>query len=362
MSTERRFINIVSGLLIIITTVMIMNGCEKDKITSPFTVNLDNTAKLLIYLEEEGDIVNTIPLPVVQANEVFNNLQNYLIIDVRDSITFLNGHIEGAINITIDSIFDFIKANYAGYSKVVLISSSGQSAAYYSCLFRLTGLANIYYMNYGMASWNIYFSSIWTDRLGTYPDHSIFTNAYFPKGSYSSLPELNLGSPGKPMKDFVQERASQLVREGFDEDFNSSLSKSSLTFNHCVNANPPYYTVCMGPIILYSSSPFTTNTYHPMGTIFYQIPPDISDLRSGTNLQTLPSDNVFAVYSGTGQESAFYTAYLRFLGYNARSILFGMNNIDYGMLFHSPELISYAFRTQNIMNYPYVTGSSNIWH
>jgi len=337
--------------------ILLLTGCEKDKITAPFSFKTDNSAKLLYYLEEEGDIINTILMPVVQASEVFKNLDIYLVIDLRDSSEYLNGHIEGAKYISIDTLFNYFKANYNRYSKVVLISASGQSAAYCTSLLRIAGFTNVYYMNYGMASWNVVFSSVWTEKLRTYPNQSIFTHTYYQKGKYSDLPKINLNPSSESMRDFVQERVDALIKEGFNENFNTPLSNTSLTFNYWAHASPTFYTICTGPVMLYSSNPFTTNTYHPIGAVLYQIPPDPSDFRSGSNLQTLPSDSSIAVYSGTGQESAFYTAYLRLLGYNAKSILFGMNNIDYGMLFHSPEIITYAFKSEYIMNYPFISGN-----
>jgi rhodanese-related sulfurtransferase len=348
---------IVLQFFVVPIIIFLVTGCEKDKITAPFSVKTGTSAKLLLYLEEEGDIINKILLPVIQAEEVFNNLNNYLVIDLRDSSDFLKGHIEGAKNIPNDSLFNYIRTNYTRFSKVVLISASGQSAAYYSALTHLAGFTNIYYMNYGMASWNIFFSSVWTERLSTYPDPGIFTHTYYQKRNYSHLPETSLNLSSKSMKDFVQERADALIKEGFNEDFNSASSKSALTFNYWININPQFYLICTGPVMLYSSNPYSTNTYHPIGAVFYQVPPDPSDFRSVSYLQTLPSDSSIAVYSGTGQESAFYTAYLRLLGYDARSVLFGMNNIDYSMLSHAPEIIPYAFKTGYIMNYPYVTGS-----
>jgi rhodanese-related sulfurtransferase len=338
--------------------ILLVPGCEKDKITAPFSVQTKNSAKLLLYLEEEGDIINKILLPVIQAVEVYNNLNDYLVIDLRDSSAFLQGHIEGAKNIPNDSLFHYIETNYTRFSKVVLVSASGQSAAYHSSLLRLTGFSNIYYMNYGMASWNTFFSSVWTDRLTTYPNLGIFSHTLYPKKNYSHLPDVSLSSPDQSMKNFVQERVNALIKEGFTEDFNSVSLKSALTFNVWTNINPQIYLICTGPVMLYSSNPYSTNTYHPIGAVFYQVPPDPSDFRSISYLQTLPFDSTIAIYSGTGQESAFYTAYLRLLGYDARSVLFGMNNIDYSMLFHSPIISPYAFKTEYIMNYPYIMGSS----
>ena len=338
--------------------ILLVTGCEKDKITAPFSVQTENSAKFLLYLEGEGDIINNILLSVIQAEDVYNNLSNYLIIDLRDSSVYLEGHIDGAKNIPKDSLIYYIGTNYTKFSKVVLVSASGQSAAYNSSLLRIAGFTNVYYMNYGMASWNTFFSSVWTDRLTTYPDLGIFSHTLYPKKNYSPLPNISLNSPAQSMKDFVQTRINALIKEGFNEDFNSVSSKSALTFNDWVNTNPKIYLICTGPAMLYNSNPYSTNTYHPTGAVLYQVPPDPSDFRSISYLQTLPPDSTFAIYGGTGQESAFYTAYLRLLGYDARSVLFGMNNIDNGMLSHSPIISPYAFKTDYIMNYPYIKSTS----
>ena len=45
------------------------------------------------------------------------------------------------------------------YPKIVIISESGQSAAYYTALLRLGGFNNIYSMEYGMAVWHQDFAS-----------------------------------------------------------------------------------------------------------------------------------------------------------------------------------------------------------
>lgn len=343
--------------LIAPVTLLLFTGCEKDKITAPFSAKTETSAKLLLYLEEEGDIINKQPIPLLTATEVYNNLNNYLVIDLRESSAFLQGHIQGAKNIGNDSLFNYIKMNYPRFNKVVLVSASGQSAAYYSALLNLAGFSNVYYLNFGMASWNALFSSVWIDRLNTDPDYSFFSHTDYNKRGYSSLPDIELTSSGETMKELLSQRIDSLVKEGFNEDYNSIGSKATMMFSLWSNSHSNLYTICVGPMMLYNSSPFTTNTYHLVGTVLYQIPPGPADFRSVTYLQTLPSKSVISIYSGTGQESSFYTAYLRLLGYDAKSILFGMNDIDYNMLFHSPEIVHFAFTTSSIMNYPYVIGS-----
>jgi len=69
-------------------------------------------------LKKREILLIKILLPVIQAVEVYNNLNNYLVIDLRDSSAFLKGHIEGANNIPNDSLFNYIGTNYTRFSKV----------------------------------------------------------------------------------------------------------------------------------------------------------------------------------------------------------------------------------------------------
>lgn len=348
---------ILLKFLIIPVTLLLFTGCEKDKITAPFSAKTETSAKLLLYLEEEGDIINKQPIPVLTATEVYNNLNNYLVIDLRQSSVFLQGHIQGAKNIGNDSLFNYIKINYTRFDKMVLVSASGQSAAYYSSLLKLAGFSKVYYLNFGMASWNVLFSSVWMDRLNTDPDYSFFSHTDYNKRGYSSLPDIELTSSGETMKELLTQRIDSLIKEGFNEDYNSIGSKAAMLFSSWSDLHSNLYTICVGPMMLYNSSPFTTNTYHLEGSVLYQIPPGPADFRSTSYLQTLPSESPIAIYSGTGQESAFYTAYLRLLGYDVKSILFGMNNIDYYMLLRADAIIPYAFQPSYIMDYPYTTGA-----
>ena len=50
------------------------------------------------------------------------------------------------------------------------------------------------------------------------------------------------------------------------------------------------------------------------------------------DLTTLPTDKSIAVYCYTGQTSAFLTAYLRLLGYDAKSVLYGTNAMIYDQM------------------------------
>ena len=52
-------------------------------------------------------------------------------------------------------------------------------------------------------------------------------------------------------------------------------------------------------------------------------------MKLAADLKTLPADKPVAVYCYTGQTSAFLVAYLRLLGYDAKSVLYGTNGMIY---------------------------------
>lgn len=335
-------------------------GCEKDKVTEPPVFKPESSAELLLYLESAGDVMNKIAVPVLTAVDVFNPVGSQLIVDVRENTEFVVGHIRGAKNIQKDSLFTFISKNYSHYEEIVLVSASGQSAAYYTGLLRLAGFSNVYFMNFGMASWNRVFSSVWTDRIVYDPDSTIiFSEVDNPKGSLSPLPNIQTNSSAQTMQAFVNGRINAMIKEGFDENFASASSPFILKFSNWLERSKEYYTICLGNRRLYGEGfQDTSASHHLVGAILYNIPGP-ADLRSVSNLQTLPSTLPIAAYSGSGQESAFYAAYLRLLGYDVKSILFGMNTIDYHMLLRSEQLFHYAFQESDIMNYPFETGNTS---
>jgi len=73
-------------------------------------------------------------------------------------------------------------------------------------------------------------------------------------------------------------------------------------------------------------------------------------LKLDVDLKTLPTDMPIAVYCYTGQTSAFITAYLRVLGYDAKSILYGTNGMIYDIMAANSMTI---FSDTQIMGYDY---------
>jgi rhodanese-related sulfurtransferase len=327
-----------------------LSGCIEDDITPPLTGDLNSTAEMLVYMESIGDFPNSFEAPaLIEAEEVYLNLNSYLIVDIRPKAEFTAGHIENSINVGLDSLFDFIEKNFnSGQQKIIVVSKNGQSSAYFTCLLRLGGFNNVYTMSFGLASWNEVFADEWLGALGNDPEIQNYNNEDNPKNDFTPLPAITFENPSASLKDRVNERIKKIIAQGFVE--NIQYLKS---FN-------PYgkYIVCYGKTsLLYYArmiGPLAGLGHHDR-SIFYKADP-LYELRSTESLQMLPNNSTILIYDGTGELSACMAAYLRVLGYDAKTLLFGANQLFYDRVIYYPELTEFAFSYSRIRNYPYVTG------
>ena len=325
-------------------------------------MNLDTRAKVLDLLESRNTFINTDTFPaLVSAADVFDNLNNYLIIDVRAHDDFINGHIQNALNINPDSLLLFIKSNeQTSYSKIIFVSGTGQAASYFAGLLILDGYSNVYAMKYGMASWNSAFASPWLNALNNYYADTL-NKIQYPLAEFSHLPSINYSNKNSTVKSIIDERIDSLLKIGFDDDFKSSYTTPTSDFNTVANiVGPDVYLVCLGSPNFYGYRGITM--IHPRLAVNYPYMKPYSYFASANYLQTLPYNKPIYLYSYAGHISAFITAYLRVLGYDANSILFGGNNIIHGAMIYNAQFFSflfndYIFTSDEINNFPYVTGS-----
>ena len=325
---------------------ILVTGCVEDNIAPPFEGQLNPAAELLVYFESNGDFINSIKAPAVtEAEEVYANLTNYLLIDIRDRSDFSAGHIQGAINIGYDSLFSFIKSIDANsYPKIILISKNGQSSSYFSCLLRLAGFDNIFALKYGMASWNQFFSEEWLNALKDANNINDYINDDFPKNTLTDLPDIVFDNPEAPLSERVQKRVEKIINEGFYYASN-------------LQTNSEHYIVCYGKMRLYYARRFITleGRGHAPSAISYLDFPDC-EFMSGKYLQSLPAHKPIYIYDYDGHLSACLAAYLRILGYQAYTVLFGANQLFYSRMTAEPELFEYAFSESKIYNLPYISG------
>lgn len=337
--------------LLLLITLIISNGCLEDITPPPFTGELNKTAEMLVYFEEQGDYPNSNLAPaLIEAQEVFDNIDNYLIIDLRTNDEYDAGHIKNAINISADSVLTFIQNNNdSTLSKVIIVSKNGQSSAYFTCLLRLAGYDNIYTLNYGMASWNIDFADDWLDAVGDDPNVFTFTNDIYQKNGRTVLPNPPIDNPNASIEEIIQGRIKKIINEGFN-----------VTNSYCTGllAVGDSYLICYGKTELYGAPLSGTlgGLGHPEGAASYSDSP-FFEFRSINYLQTIPNNSDIVIYGSNGQLSACMTAYLKILGYKVKAILFGANTLFYSRMITTGELMDFTFTSSNIMNFEYVIGN-----
>ncbi|MDA3859697.1 MAG: hypothetical protein PF445_00580, partial [Melioribacteraceae bacterium] len=122
--------------------------------------------------------------------------------------------------------------------------------------------------------------------------------------------------------------------------------------------------ICYSNISLYyiniEGTPVISKAYHshPRESVYYSnTEGDGSDIRSDKFLQTLPSSQKIFIYSYSGQRSAYLTAYLRMLGYEAKSIVFGACNLLHSSMLENPETAEFAFTQSLIMDFEFEQNS-----
>ncbi len=331
-------------------------GCLKDNLTTSPSFTFNNSAELLFYLEDTGNYINSDLMPsLLTADQVYSNTDNYLLVDIRPGNQFNTGHIDHAVNVSHTKLFDFLdSANVSADEKIVLISQNGQSSAFYTCLLRLYGFSNAYSMSYGMAAWNPAFADEWLEALQQDDSLFAFYSAFpSPKPSISPLPAVELQGESIPQK--AKNRIKDIGQIEFEDNLSSSEGICTINYIKFIHNLGSYFPVCFGHPILYKD--FIAGISHPEGTVLYDPPPNGSELRSTSALQTIPSGATTVIYSTDGQLSAFAAAYLKVLGYNVKSVLFGANNMFYYQLLGSQNLNDEVFTQSRIRNYPFVTGN-----
>lgn len=370
----------LNGTAVKIVTILIISSfivsCFDEAVNTASDVNHDESALALYLLEESGDFINSNEFPAaINADEVNSSLGNFIIIDVRSANDFNDGHIPGSINKANAELFDYVRNLQPGNKKILLVSKTGQAAAYYLTLLRYVGIKNIFSLRFGIAVWNNDFSYLWKNYLrnyindGTSNQRTDFNNiAEYIKPEKTPLPKISFSNSHLSFKEKVAERVKELINLGFDEtSYGNVTTANTMDIDYLVSSNftstNEFFVVCFANAALYFQPNISRGCLlqcagHPKRTYLYNAFPPYNDLRSTGDLQTLPIDKTIVLYSFTGERSAAAVAYLKLLGYNAKSIIFGGQNMFHSRFvtinYYSSELLaSFGIQENSFMNYPY---------
>lgn len=325
------------SILSIFLALLFIVSCSEDKTTEPAI----EEAKLAIeYLEANGDYVNTTLPALVTASELKTLVETgkAYVIDLRAAADFQKGHIKGAKNIALaDLITHLNTVDFSKYDKIALVCYTGQTAGFATALMRFyyadepAKRDKFFDLKFGMCSWHRDFASKWQTVLSNKYASQFVTTPAPPKPAKGTLPTLTTGK--KTGKEIVQSRVEALLKEGF--------TPAGITADAMFADLSKYF------IVNYWIESQYLNPGHVPGA--YQYTPKQS-LKYSADLLTLPTNKEVIIYCHTGTQSSMLAAFLRVLGYNAKSLLFGANSMIYDKMVETKLSI---WKDSEIMDYDY---------
>ncbi|MBN1340662.1 MAG: hypothetical protein JXA03_15140 [Bacteroidales bacterium] len=324
-------------------SLLFMVACDKDDDTDePQPTPVIESEVLATYLESANsplgkDFVNSDMPTIMSATDVktLNETGQVYIIDIRSEADFTAGHIENAVRVDFANILSHIKSvNLSGYTKVAVVCYTGQTAGYAASLLRLMGYDKVFSMKWGMCSWHADFAGKWNTAISNGNAYATqFTATPTDKAAKGNMPTLSTGKTTG--QEILEARAAALLTDGFGPaSITNTAVFDNLSANYIVNYWPANHYADPG---------------HIPGAIQYT---PKETMKLAADLKTLPTNKPVIVYCYTGQTSAFLVAYLRLLGYDAKSLLFGTNGMIYDHMAAGGLTI---FSDTQIMGYDYVT-------
>jgi rhodanese-related sulfurtransferase len=342
MKNIKRTMRLTVGLLGI-AAMLIVSGCAH---MAQKPAQLDETKILLDFFETERDYIHDSPTFIITAQALRVNLltkaDRQHLIDIRSPEAFAQGHIQGSVHVPFAQVYDHVKRLEAGsYENIVLVCFAGQASAYAVSLLRAAGYLNTVSLKWGISSWDAAFAQeSWLKNISNARAGEFSSLPSPPKNPASSLPQISTGKSTAP--EILEARIQRLFQEGFGP----VMVGQCCLFNDFY-ANGGYYVVNYWTPELYS------NPGHIPGAVNY--PPAEKPFRSNTHLATLSTRIPNVIYCFTGQTSAYVAGYLRILGYDARSLLFGANSMIYDKMRENKVPNTFIPETE-IMNYEYARG------
>ncbi len=337
MSTRKLFY-----LLLVLPILFV--GCKKDENPTVPEQQINEAQLLAEYLEANGDYLNTVAPAITTAEQLNTDIlskpDKIHVIDIRSQADYeTKGHIKGAVRVDLKNIVTYMKGltNATSYEKIVIACYSGQTAGYATALLRLLGYNNVSSLKFGMSSWNASCATSWNQGTGYGNNYTNFVTTATEKATAGSLPTLNTGK--KTGKEILEARINTLLSSA------DPFGDIKIAWNTVTGALTNYYIVNYWPKTDYDKG-------HLPGAIQYT---PKADLKLSTYLKTLPTNKTIVVYCYTGQTSANVAAILKVLGYDAKSLLYGVNIMNYDWMKNN-GIASWFNPATDVKSYSFVTG------
>ncbi len=283
--------------LALVFSMFFVMGCSEDD------DKVDEFDTLVTFLEgDDGGYINNMGSWILSEASV--NTDDYLVLDLRSAEHFsaTPNPISGAVNTTLATMFDDV----ANATKPVLVTCySGQTASYAHTLLNLKGI-EAYTMKFGM-SWHDVSLDKWTVKCSEKNAGDLVTTASPALPSFD-YPELDTGE--KDAEDILDARIDEAI---------AYWGAALVGADDVIAAADDYNIINYWPEADY------LGYGHIDGS--YQVTPGTISMDENLSVFDPEGGNIFYCY--TGQTAAASIAYLKVIGYDAQSIKYGFNNMNW---------------------------------
>ncbi len=323
------------AIILALVPTLLFTSCKKDP---PPIVETDHYAVMTSYMAANGlDLSDMIASgwviaasAVVDADNGFT-VPGYHVFDIRGAADYEAGHIPGAINVTLGNIVS--SASSYTDKPILVVCYTGQTAGHAVVALRLSGYANATVLKWGMAGWNPAFEGPWAANSGH--DNG---NIAVGSSNWVTSASPSVGSFDTPTWTASAEDGASILAERVAAMISGSFKGIGAQVALDDHANYQIFN--------YWPEADYTSIGHINGAFQYQT----MTIASG-GLSAVNPDAASAVYCYTGQTSSMITAWLNVLGYNATSIKFGVNALNYDGLYNANKTTYHGAE-----NYGYQTG------
>lgn len=304
--------------------ILFLSACKKDEpIETPPPAATNKFEVFKQYLMDNNmDTPDVLDGWITTAEAVHTDLASFYVIDIRSSEDFTNGHIPGAVNSTLGGILE--AAVLSNGKPIIVACYTGQTAGHAVMALRLSGYPTAKVLKWGMASWNEATANSWQSNIGNAAvGHNNWKFPAAPAGLVE-FGEPTLETTAETGEEILAERVAALLTDGFGKISNADVLGSPSSYfinNYWAEEDNAHY----GHIVdAYRINPLSL---------------------AGGEYKYLNQAATIVTYCWTGQTSSMMTAYLKVLGYDTKSLLFGTN----GMIYENLE--SHKYSDAAIMGY-----------
>ncbi len=289
-------------LILAFVPALVLTSCKKDNDDTNFDAQKALTKHLVANNLDINTIIGGFVTGAPAAADVNTFIAAKYIIDIRTADEFAAGHIADAHRVDLkDILTEAAKAN----KPILVVCKSGQTATHAVALLRLSGYADAVALKWGMSGWNSTLD-IWTPNTGSIAEgNANWTTDAAPANLTYASPKFS--SADTIPANILKARVAAVLAEGF-----KSVNPAD------VLANPANFFV---------NNYFNETDYAGFGHVkgAYRINPL---LVGDGQVNFLDPSKEVVTYCYTGQTSGAITAYLRVIGYNAKSLMWGMNKFN----------------------------------